>query len=170
MTTNAILISKTITDFDAFLAAANLATGRSLAETVDKFVGIGDDEKFTSCLAALSDPLAPHGLHREKLNHTFRSAFIVCPAWDLLQILSVASGMVFTVGEANGNHAAIVLTGSLEQWRVAIENGTDRRQPDGTREAYCRLMERFETAGLGKLWARMEKQWDNEQLFRLTHD
>ena len=78
--------------------------------------------------------------------------------------------MVFSVGEARGHHAAMVLTGTLEQWRVAIENGTDRRQPDGTRELYCRLMERFESAGLGKLWSHLEKQWDTQEIFRLTND
>jgi hypothetical protein len=149
MTSNAILISKPSVNFDSFLAAANLATGRNLAEKADRNRAVGDDEKFVSCLATLAEPNAPIGLHHELLNHVTYSAFIVCLIYDVLQILSVASGMVFSVGEARGNHAAMVLTGTLEQWRTAIENGTSRRQPDGTRELYCRLMERFESAGLG---------------------
>lgn len=170
MTSNAILISKPNVNFDQFLAAASLATTRNLAEKTDQLRGIGNDEKFVSCLAALAEPDAPVGLHHELLNHVTYSAFIVCPIYDVLQILSVASGMVFSVGEARGNHAAMVLTGTLEQWRTAIENGTSRRQPDGTRELYCRLMERFESAGLGKLWSHLEKQWDTQEIFRLTND
>lgn len=171
MATNAILISKPAVNFDTFLRAANMAVGRNIADKVDEVRSVvGDDEKFVSLLANLASPDAPVGLHHDLLNHLSYSALLVCPIYDILQILSVASGMVFAVGEARGDHAVMVLTGTLEQWRVAIENGTDRRQPDGTRELYCRLMERFETVGLGKLWSRLEKQWDSEHIFRLTHE
>lgn len=172
MTCNAVIISQPNINFDQFLASANTVLGRNPASAVDKLAGRTTFEKFTSCLGAIFDPDFPAGLHDEFLNHLTCSAFIVCPIYDLVFILSVASGMPFVIGETkDGNHAAIVLTGTLHQWHIAVRNGTDLRQPHGCRECYCRLMERFESLGLGKLWADRAKQWDaTGNLYYLKHD
>ena len=136
MTSNAILISKPTVNFDSFLASASLATSRNLAEKTDQLRGIGDDEKFVSCLAALAEPNAPIGLHHELLNHVTYSAFIVCPIYDVLQVLSVASGMVFSVGEARGHHSAMVLTGTLVEGKIGAEQvGMLFAHPSGAKRA-----------------------------------
>jgi len=171
MVCNAVLISQPNINFDQFLASANTVLGRNPAAAVDQLKGRSVAEKFTSCLGALIDAEFPAGLHDEFLNHLTYSAFCVCPIWDLMTVLSAASGMPFVVGETKDrNHAAFVLTGTLHQWHGSIQNGTELRQPDGCRELYCRLMERFESVGLGKLWADREKKWDAQHLFYLTHD
>ena len=171
MTRNAVIISQPEINFDQFLASANTVLGRNPSYAVDKLSGRTKAEKFVSCLGALSDPDFPAGLHDEFLTHLSYSAFVVCPVWDLLSFLSVAMGMTFVVGETKDqNHAAVVLTGTLDQWQRAVLNGTALRHDDGCREIYCRLMERFESIGLGKLWADRDKHWDGEHLFYLKHD
>jgi hypothetical protein len=170
MTCNAIIITTPNINFDQFLSAASLVFGRNLSEKTDKVPGVSVMERLASCLGQILNVDSPRGVHAEFLNHLYYSVFLVCPVDDLMAILSICEGMPFVAGEAVNGHAGAFVTGGLMDWRQAITSGTSLRQTDGCRECFCRLMERFESIGLGKLWDGRSKKWDAERLFYLKHE
>lgn len=148
-------------NFAAFLGIANDALGYSPARKADACGRkLNDTERFLVCLEALIDPDKPAQRVGMCDNHASFSVLIAADERDLLEILSIASGMHFVTTETQVRGVSLVIvTGTLAQWRTAVINGS--RVRGECQACYCKIHQLFEQIGLN-VWNDCIKKTDGK--------
>jgi len=120
---NAILIPH-CPDFSQLLAIAQQALGYSLAAAIDASpVQRTELERFVSCLAAMHDE--PPGL--KLLSHATVSVLVAAEEGEMLSLLEQCE-LPFVVADTTKRGIQLaVITGTLEQWKAAIDRGAELR-------------------------------------------
>jgi hypothetical protein len=141
------LIAGTSINFSTFLASTQAATGRSIAAASDESLRqLSVTERWLSCLAALDDQAAQPGLPGWLLRHASFSFLVAVDNENVTNVLAVSAGMAVVASETiEQGLTLLVLTGTLQQWRDAILEGS-------WLEAYSKIQSVFEQRNLGGLF------------------
>lgn len=166
-----ILVQQPAIDFGTFLGISREALGYSPADASDGSAReLSDAERWLSCLAAMHDTQAAVGLVPTLLTHVMFSVLIVVDDRDALGVFSIGAGMPFVVAETvNRGTLLAVMSGTLSQWRDAVKTGTAIRHETNVRAFYCKVLVRFEEAGLGHVWQDFERKATPDRLFYLEN-
>jgi hypothetical protein len=171
MRPDAILITQPAIDFAKFVGLTHKMLGYSVASASDAARRpLSETERFLSCLNAMSDEAAPPGLPPHLLSHVSFSVLLGCDERDLLDVLQCCSGMPFVQAEtqARGYFAAVV-SGTLAQWRDAVESGAARDATPSVRELFNKIMGLFEQHGLSSVWTGYQKHYTKDDQFYLEY-
>jgi hypothetical protein len=132
---------------------------------------LSDAEKFLAILAAMREPGAPASLPPDLLKHVTFSVLTVAEERDLVDILTICSGMSTTVAETKGRGImAVVVTGTLDQWRDAVVTGCNQRSQFEVCSGFNQIHSLFVGAGLGAIWKGYKQMNSGPELFYLTHE
>jgi hypothetical protein len=165
MNADAVIIQMPSTDFQTLLGLSQPALGRSLAEEADaSSIDLSDTERFLACLASLQcGPITSR-----LFAHVSFSLLVAAEERDMLDILQVA-GMPFALGETlqRGTQLAVV-TGTLAQWRAAVEAGSVKDSQANIRAFFNRVQGLFEARRIGA-WKDFDQHQLPDRTLYLTH-
>lgn len=132
---------------------------------------LSDAEKFLSILSAMREPGAPASLPPDLIKHATFSVLTVAEERDMVDIVVTCSGMYTVVAETKGRGImAVVITGTLDQWREAVVTGCNQRINYEVRSGFNQIHSLFVGAGLGAVWKGYRQTNDGPDLFHLTHE
>lgn len=146
----AILVQQPRIDFSKFLAATSEMFGYSPSANADASgKRLNDSERFLSCLASMKDQNAPVSLPPHLLSHVSFSVLIATGERDLMDVLECCSSMNFTTADTIVRSIqAVVITGTLAQWKTAILSGCSEHTESSVRYLFNQILNLFEVANL----------------------
>ena len=158
MNPHIVLLQSPLIDFDTLLTVAQQALGYNVASAVDASpVKRADAERFLSCLATMQDRRAKPGLAPHLLSHVSLSVLLIADEDGFVEILEVCEMPFVCVPTVSKNVSLAVISGTLAQWREAIERGSSQQQSTETRVAFDRVKGVFLSAGLN-VWKDARSQ------------
>jgi len=171
MTPDAIIIQRPDIDFVTFLGIALKVLGRSPAAMADaSAIQLTDASRFLSCLASMRNPKALIDLNERLLPHISYSVLLVADEPDTVDILECAAGMPFVVAETVMRGVlAVIITGTLAQWKAAVLAGSSPEIEPATRFTFNKLHGLFRNEGLN-LWAHCRQRQASDQWTYLLED
>ena len=145
-----LLITTPSVNFRDFLGVCIHVLGYSPSQSAEASPReLSESAKFLSCLAAMRIR-KPRQVSQPVFSDTFLfSVFVVADERDLLEFLSYCTGMLFVPAETTVRGVmATVVTGTLEQWRVAVAAGSVPEARPPVRAGFNKLYALFRREGL----------------------
>jgi len=161
-------------DWEQFYRLTQSVLGRSTTRGLDAAGrSPGDLASFVSCLGEMQTPgCSPTSVLEEPgslLRHLYFGVLGVCPD-DALQFVNLNSGLAAAVvATAERGYSLALITGSLEDWRVATICCCVDRSPQWVRMLFNQVLLHFEQIGLQRVWFGYHKVQLPDSSFRLEH-
>jgi len=159
-------VARTQVDWQKFLLVAKQLLGRSVTASLDaRNQPVGDPASWLASLAELrqegSDPVAVLRSPGSLLRHLSYS-FLVVADREFLYELATSCDL-----RIEGDQQLAVVSGSVEQWRTTIVNGSTGRESRDMRMFCDKCLLHFERDGLGLLWSSYQKSLTPDGTFKL---
>ena len=166
---DAILISKPQFDLSTILAMSTEMLGYSPARAADA-ANLNGQPHLLACLAAFRDKLAPATLRGsrdvfELLHYCFLFA---SDAEEVPLILETLGGMAFALTDTRVRRVqALIVGGTLHQWRYAVLRGCRQDQPKPIRICFDKVFIQFQNIGLAEVFGKLTKKQMADHTFYL---
>lgn len=166
------LVTQPSLALDNLVVACSQLFTHKVSDGIDKSPRkLSDSEKFLSIIDGMRTPGAPASLSPDLLKHVTFSILTVSDERDMLDIMQICSGMSTTLAETKGRGImAVVITGTLCQWREAVILGCSKSSSFEVRAGFNQIHSLFVGVGLSSIWKRMKQSNDDDGTFLLTHD
>jgi len=144
------LITRQSIDFRTLLSTVFELTGKKISDYADQSTfDMSPDVKLASCLSSLVD-LSPSELTPSVNAHLTFTAVAVIELEDMNDILSMSAGLKWLGANTSKRNVMMgLLTGSLNDWRDAVETGLKKQT---TNSFYNAVKDEFSLAGYSKLF------------------
>jgi hypothetical protein len=163
------IVSQPQYDLPTFLAVATEMLGYSPARTADA-ANLKGLAHLLSCLACFrnKDTAGHVKACRDVYNLLHFGILIAANAYEMPLILEVLGGTPFALTETRIRGVqAILVSGTLYQWRAAVLRGCRQDQPEAVRVCFDKVFIQFQTLGLADAFGKTTKKQLPDRTFYL---
>lgn len=153
MTPQSVLVTQPSVSLQNLVGACAQVLNHSVSDAVDcSYRSLTDAEKFVSILDAMRNPDAPVGLPEDLLRHIQFSVLTLADSLDIGKMTEICSMPFVTAETKHRDLTVAVMSGTLDDWRVAVIAGTKKSVPMEIRAGFNNIHGLFVAAGLGAIW------------------
>jgi len=161
MIPRSVLVTQPSVSLTNLVGACSQVLTHNVSDAVDaSYRKLTDAEKFVSILDAMRNPDASVGLPADLLRHIQFSVLTLAYSFDLMAMVEICSMPFVTAETKHADMTVAVMSGTLDDWRVAVIAGTQESVPMEIRAGFNGIHSVFVAAGLGDIWTG----YDNKRL------